>query len=155
VKGLNNLKSEAAKSCLGLKWYQFPVTEEERIHFAAKKAELLQDRDDESGGFLRFHLTEYVEAHGKLSQTLTEWLLSKIPIAAHCFMVKAFELPDVVLNFRHTDYLPNFRPEVEALCSLRYWSSDYPDYSFDRMGRWKWPEVGAIGADPRTYHPDF
>jgi hypothetical protein len=155
VKGLNNLKSDAARTRLGLKWYQFPKSDAERVHFRTKKAELLHHGNDESAGFLRLHITEYVEAYGKLSPNLTDWLLRRIPIAARCFMVKAFELPEVVVNFRYTNHLPAFRPDVETLCSLRYWSSAHPDCSFDRMENWKWPEVGAITADPRTYHPDL
>lgn len=155
VKGLDDLKSDLTRSRLGLKWYQFPVGDDERDHFQAKKVELLNYRDDEVAGFLRFHITEYVEARGKFSPTLTDWLLSKIPIAAHAFLVKEFDLPDVVVNFRTTDHLPNFRTEVETLCSLRYWSADHLDRSFPRRENWKWPEVGVTTADPRTYHPDL
>jgi hypothetical protein len=34
--------------------------------------ELARLTDDPSAGFLRFHITEYIEPHGKFSPTLTD-----------------------------------------------------------------------------------
>ena len=104
---------------------------------------------------MRFHITEYVETNGKLSPALTDWLLAKIPTAAYAFLVKKGDLSDVVVNFRATETIPDFRKEAEQCCSLRYWSTDHPDCSWSRMKNWKWPDIGVIAVDPRTYHPDL
>ncbi len=153
--GLADLKSAKARGVLRLRWYQFPLTEEEREAFQLKQTDLLRWDDDESAGFLRFHITEYVEAHGKLSPALAQWLLTRIPVAARCFEVKAFDMPDVIVNFRRTDQIGDFKLDQEAAFSRRYWGQDYIDQSFDRMRAWRWPNIGTITADPRTYHADL
>ena len=40
--------------------------------------------NDPSAGFVRHHVTEYVEAHGKFSQQLTDWLLESVPLMPRC-----------------------------------------------------------------------
>jgi hypothetical protein len=110
--------------------------------------------DDASAGFLRFHLTEYVEKYGKFSPEFTEWLLERVPMAPQCYLVSQFEEPDVVVYHRGADALPQFQPETEKVHSRRYWSAAWRDQSFARMATWAWPAVGSIAADPRTYHPD-
>ncbi len=151
---LADLKSQAARLRLNVKWYEFPVLPSDRDHFAATNKELIETSNDPSAGFLRFHITEYVEAFGKFSPALTEWLLEKIPIAPRCYRVQAFEGREVVINYRGADALQSFSNDAEAERSERYWSTAHADRSFDRMKNWISPEVGSTIADPRTYHPD-
>ena len=152
--GMDDLKSEAARSRLNLCWYEFPVSRSDQDCLMDRYEKLVGLSEDPSAGFLRFHITEYVEAHGKFSPELTDWLLERVPIAPRCFMVKAVEAGDVVLNFRGADVLPDFDPAVEVEKSRAYWSSDHGDSSWNRREDWAWPQPGLIGADPRTYHPN-
>lgn len=149
-----DLKSPAARAQLQLQWFEFPITEADRAHLANQQQKLVNISDDPSAGFLRFHLTEYVEASGKFSPELTEWLLERIPIVPRCYRLNQFDKTDVVVNCRGADALPHFDPAIETAYSRRYWSPASPDHSFDRMAARTWPNVGSITADPRTYHQD-
>jgi hypothetical protein len=151
---LADLKSEAARSRLNIKWHQFPILPSDRGRFEAMYQELLRESDDPSAGFLRLHITEYVEAFGKLSPMLTDWLLERVPIAPYCCRVEAYEGKEVVVFYRGSDALPRFNKDVEVEHSRRYWSSAFADSSFERMKGFVWPEPGSIVADPRTYHPE-
>jgi hypothetical protein len=151
---LTDLKSEAARSRLEIKWYEFPILPSDRDHFKGIYQEALRESDDPSAGFLRFHITEYVEAFGKLSPMLTEWLLERVPIAPHCYLVEAFEGKEVVVYYRGSNVLPGFNKEAEAEHSRRYWSSAHADdRSSERISGFVRPAPGSIVADPRTYHP--
>lgn len=150
---LADLKSEIARSRANIKWYEFPIVPSDRDHFKEMYQELLRESDDASAGFLRFHITEYVEAFGKLSPILTEWLLEHIPIAPYCYLVEAYEGKEVVVFHHGSDALPAFNKDAEAEHTRRYWSSAYVDQSFERMNNFMWPAPGVIVADPRTYHP--
>lgn len=151
---LIDLKSDEARSRLSMKWYQFPVLPSDRNYFADRYRNLVAISDDPSAGFLRFLITEYVEAHGKLSPPLTNWLIRRVPMAPLCYLVKAFEGNEVVVNYRDKNVLRPFDEDTEREYSERYWSLDYPEWrSWDRMKDWKWPAVGKIVPDPRTYHP--
>ena len=149
-----DLKSETARSRADLKWYEFPIGPPDRDHFKEMYQELLRESDDASAGFLRLHVTEYVEAFGKLSPTLTEWLLEHVPIAPYCYLVQAYEGKDLVVFHRGSDALPAFNRDAEAEHTRRYWSSAYVDNSFERMNDFVRPAPGVIVADPRTYHPE-
>lgn len=149
-----DLKSAAARAQLNVSWYEFPVTKSDRDELAENYDQLTTIDDDPSSGFWRFHLTEYVEGHGKMSSAVTDWLLERLPIAPRCFLVREFEGGDAVVRFRARNLLPSFDESSELQHSRRYWSSDYPDSSWDRMRDWQWPRQGSIAADPRTYHPD-
>ena len=63
---LADLKSETARSLAGIKWYEFPIVPFDRNHFKEMYQELLRESDDASAGFLRLHITEYVEAFWKV-----------------------------------------------------------------------------------------
>lgn len=152
---LLDLKSPAARAQMQLEWFEFPVTDADRAYLASEQQRLLNLSDDPSAGFLRFHLTEYVEANGKFSPDLTEWLLERVPMAPRCFLVNKFEGTEAVVFYRGYGALPQFDPTVEKASSRRYWSAAWPDGSFDRMATWNWPPAGSIAADPRTYHPDL
>ena len=115
--GLIDLKSEVARSQLGLSWYEFPVSPSDRDHLRATSQELLRWIDDPSAGFLRFHVTEYVEAHGKFSPELTGWLLDRVLIAPYCCMAESFEGKDVVVYFRSAKDLPAYDESAERECS--------------------------------------
>lgn len=108
--------------------------------------------NDPSAGFLRYHITEYVEAYGKFPAIVAEWLLEKIPIAPQCYLVKGFDGSDAIVHYRGYDALPSFDQDKEREYSRRYWSSDFSDLSGDRIPALKWPGAGGIVADPRTYH---
>ena len=45
-----------------------------RDYLKVKYDDLVRWSDDPSAGFLRFHITEYVEAQRKFSPELTDWL---------------------------------------------------------------------------------
>jgi hypothetical protein len=147
-----DLKSDAARTDLNIVWYEFPVIPEDREFLLGKHEDLTRLSDDPSAGFLRFHITEYVEARGKLSPALTDWLLERIPIAPRCFVVNEFEAANAVVHFRPVNVLPSFDEAEETEHSRTYWSSAFDDSSWDRMRSWEWPPVGSTIADPRTYH---
>ena len=126
-EGLTDLKSDAARSRLGLRWYEFPVTPSEHDYLGGKSQDLLRWTDDPSAGFLRFHITEFVEAHGKLSPELTDWLLDQVPIAPYCYLAESFEGREAVVYFRSAKDLPTYDESAEREHSLRYWSSAHPD----------------------------
>jgi hypothetical protein len=150
--GLTDLKSEMARLRLNISWYEFPVLPTDSEFFRAPYQEILSISDDPSAGFLRFFITEYVEAHGKLSPALREWLLKLIPIAPQCYLVKAFEGNEVVVNFRGSQTLDVFNGTIESEYTRKYWSGERQ--SWERMQNWTWPQVGSVVADPRTHHPD-
>jgi hypothetical protein len=153
--GLVDLKSEAARSRLGLRWYEFPVALSDRECLLTKIEELLRWTDDPSAGFLRFHITEFVEAHGKLSPELTDWLLDRIPMAPYCYMAESFEARDVVVYFRSARDLPAYDGRLEREHSRRYWSSAHPEcFSRAALNSFSWQPAGKITYDPRTHHAD-
>lgn len=153
--GIIDLKSDAGRSRLGLRWYEFPVTPADREFFGRKSQELLRWTDDPSAGFLRFHITVLVEASGKFSPELTDWLLDRVPIAPYCYMAQRFEGKEVVAYFRAAKDLPAYDESRERESSRRYWSSAYPKCaSQDSLKNYSWQPVGEITSDPRTYHPD-
>jgi hypothetical protein len=151
---LADLKSQEARTRLDLSWYEFPISSADRSYLKAKYDDLLRWTDDPSAGFLRFHITEYVEAHGKFSPDLTDWLLDRIPIAPRCYRIMGFEAGEVILSHLGARVLPSYDQAREAAHSRRYWSSAHRESSWDRMRGWTWPQEGSITADPRTYHPD-
>lgn len=153
ANGLTDLKSDYARSRLNIRWYEFPIIPSDREFFRGLHAQLMEPRNDPSAGFLRFYITEYVEAYGKFSPALTDWLLKRVVIAPYCFQVGAFDGNEVVVYHRAADGLMTFDERVEAECSRRYWSVATEDDSFERMKNFSWPNPGAIVADPRTYHP--
>jgi hypothetical protein len=153
--GIKDLKSAAARSRLGLRWYEFPVSAADHDFFCRKSQELLRWTDDPSAGFLRFHITEFVEARGKFSPGLTDWLLERVPIAPYCYMAETFEGKEVVVYFRSAKDLPAYDDGREREHSRRYWSSAYPDCrSGNGLKHFSWRPVGEITYDPRTYHAD-
>jgi hypothetical protein len=153
--GIVDLKSEAARVQLGLRWYEFPVSLSDRDYLRSKSEELLRWIDDPSAGFLRFHITEFVEAHGKLSPELTDWLLDRVPTAPYCYMAESFEKTDVVAYFRSAKDLPAYDASAEREHSRRYWSSAHPEcFSGDALRAFSWRSVGEVSYDPRTFHTD-
>jgi len=151
--GLTDLKSDSARSRLSITWYEFPVQPSDSEFFREKYQALIWRSDDPSAGFIRFFITEYVEAHGKLSSALTEWLLRRIPMAPQCYLIRAFDGTEVVVNYRGGETLGLFDETVEADYSRKYWSGE--QRSWERMRNWAWPPVGELIADPRTWHPEF
>jgi hypothetical protein len=149
-----DLKSNVARDRFGIRWYEFPIGEEDRACLTGEYRSLVSTSDDESAGFLRFHLTEYVEAHKKFSPTLADWLIERVPMAPRCYLVRELDGDEVVVNHRAKVTLPApaFDEETEREQSRRYWSAAHPEKSWDRMTSWQWPTVGSVAADPRTYH---
>ena len=154
TNSLPDLKSLEARSHLNIKWFEFPILPSDREFFRETHEQLIEPQNDPSAGFLRFHITEYVEAFGKLSPALTEWILERVAISPLCYKVEAFEEKEVVVYYRAADALPTFDKLTELEQTRRYWSSSYEDDSFERMKDFVWPAPGGITADPRTYHPE-
>lgn len=151
---LADLKSQGARFHLGIKWYQFRILPCEREFLEAISQNLLREANDPSAGFVRFYITIYVEAFGKLSPVLTDWLLSNIPMAPYCGMVGAFEEQSAVVFHRGSEVLSAFDLQVERERSRRYWSLAHPDdHSSERIKNWVLPQPGSIFCDPRTHHP--
>lgn len=150
---LVDLKSQAARSRLSIKWFEFPILPSDRDFFREIHQKLIRAQDDPSAGFLRFHITEHVEVDGKFSPALTEWLLGHVEIAPFCYKIDHLEEKETVVYPRAADYLPTFDEHAEKEYTRRYWSSDYEDDSFERMRNFVMPAPGSIIADPRTYHP--
>jgi hypothetical protein len=154
-----DLKLSWVREQLGVCWYEFPIADDDRTRLLPEYRRIVDVNDDPSAGFLRHRITEYVETAGKLSSTLTEWLLEKMGDGAHripmvpcCYRVMRFDWPDVVVRHQPAALLGvnDYSNEVEW--SRRYLSAAYPDSSRDRLTGWNWPKVGSVVADPRTYH---
>jgi hypothetical protein len=152
---LIDLKSEAARSRLGIRWYEFPVSPSDRDCLHNRSQELMRWTDDPSAGFLRFHLTEFVEAHGKFSPELTDWLLDRIPIAPYCYIAESFEGNNAIVYFRSAKELPTYDESAEREHSRRYWSCAHPEcFSGATLKAFSWQPAGKITYDPHTYHAD-
>jgi hypothetical protein len=78
---VNDLKADAVRARLNIKWFEFKSLPSERAATEEKYRELLLEPNDASAGFVRYYITRYVEAHEKLSPALTEWLLKNVVIA--------------------------------------------------------------------------
>jgi hypothetical protein len=151
---LNDLKADAARDRLNVKWYEFRISTDERQYCEKRVRELLREPNDSSAGFVRYYITRYVEAFGKLSEVLTEWLLKSVVIAPYCCLVAAHEEKEAIVYFRGSDALPVFNKAAEAEWSRRYWSEAYDDDSTDRIKDFVMPPPGVVFADARTYHPE-
>lgn len=147
-----DLKNKDVRRALRLQWYEFPISDEDRPLLHTQYAELVRLDNDPSCGFLRHHLTEYVEAHGKLSPLLTDWLLERVPMFPRCAEVKSFDGDELVVHHRPPSVVGEVDCAVEENWSRRYWSIQFRDSSWDRMKDWTWPPVGTVYADPRTFH---
>ncbi|MBN8733946.1 MAG: FRG domain-containing protein [Acidobacteria bacterium] len=151
-----DLKSYHVIDALGLAWYEFRITEQLKECLKPYREDLLRIDDDPSAGFLRHHITEFVEATGKLSAALTDWLLQRVPVAPRCAEIREFDGKEVVVQHRALNSLPNpeqYDEHSERERTRRYWSTEFSDRSWSRMEAWPWPPVGTIYADPRTFHP--
>lgn len=157
---VNDLKADAVRTRLNIKWYEFDILPSEKEYCEKIVQGVLRERNDPSAGFIRHYINLYVEAFGKLSPKLTEWLLgkqggpSRIPIAPHCYFVDAVEERSAVVYFRGADALPEFNEATETERSRRYWSIDHGDRSEERIKDGVLLSPGVILWDPRTYHPD-
>lgn len=156
-----DLKSHSARSHLGVRWYEFDILPAEKAFYVQTYGDLLRECDDPSAGFLRHYINLYVEAFGKFSPELTDWLLEKqedrrrIPIAPYCYLVDVVEDTEAVVYFRGATSLDQFDQSIEAERSRRYWSSAHVDHHSEaRLKLWRPMLPGTIHTDPRTYHPD-
>lgn len=147
-----DLKHKEVRDALRLHWYEFPVPAEYQPVLHRKHTDLVRLEDDPSGGLIRYHITEYVEANGKFSSLLTDWLLERVPILPKCEEVISFDGADVVIELRPPSLLGEVDRSSEENWSRRYWSCAFPDSSWDRMTGWTWPPVGVVFADPRIFH---
>lgn len=149
---MTDLKSQSVMAQLGITWFEFPIVDSDREYLRERHRALVDIQDDPTAGFLRHHITEYVEAYGKFSPTLSSWLLERIPIAPRCYRVESVAAREVVVCHEAPNVLPVFDELAEAEYTRRYWSSVHAETSWERMKNWRWPPVGSIAADPRTYH---
>ena len=150
-----DFKDRELHSVLRSRWYEFPISDEDRALWRERHIELLRLDNDPSAGFIRHHITEYVETNGKLSPRFTEWLLERIPIMPRCAEVMEFDGTEVVVDHRSPSLVGNLdslAEENEKNWSRRYWSTQFLDSSRDRMKNFAVPPVGALYADPRTWH---
>jgi hypothetical protein len=154
TRELKDLKANAVRVRLNVKWYEFQISADEKLYSDERVRELLREPNDPSAGFVRYYITRYVEAFGKLSQQLTEWLLRNVVIAPYCCLVKAHEEKEAVVYFRGSDALPMFDKAVETEWSRRYWSAAHDDDSTERVRDFVMPSPGTVFADARTYHPE-
>lgn len=143
---------------------EFDILPSEKEFYEETYGELLKEVNDPSAGFLRHYINLYVEAFGKLSSELTEWLLekqqdgrSRIPIAPYCYLVGAVEDKEAVVYFRAANSLLGaFNERIETERSLRYWSiAHQEDHSEERLRHWAPLSPGSIHFDPGTYHPEY
>lgn len=155
-RGYEDLKSPRSQRRFSLTWIEFLISGPERDFLRKKYGELMGLANDPSSGFLRHHIIEYVEAKGKLSPTLTDWILKRIPMTPRCYKVHGFEGGDVIITNRPPiefgPYEEEYEEELERDWTRRYLSSAYPNSSWGRMENWKWPPMETIVADPRTFH---
>jgi FRG domain len=149
---INDLKTDRARSRFDMCWFEFDILPEEREWCQQRARRLLQESDDPSAGFARHYITRYVEEFGKLSRSLTDWLLKQIVIAPYCALVDCHEGNEAVVFFRGAECLPAFDRELEIQWSRRYWSDDYEDDSRQRIENFVMPSPGEIFVDGRTYH---
>ncbi len=91
-------------------WYEFKISDKDRADLKEEYERLTSISNDPSAGFLRYHITEYVEAYGKFPEIVAEWLLEKIPIAPQCYLVKGFDGSDAIVHYRGYDALSKLRP---------------------------------------------
>jgi hypothetical protein len=156
---IDDLKADRVRSHLGMRWYEFAILPQEREWCRQHALGLLQERNDASGGFVRYYITRYVEEFGKLSPPLTDWLLGHIVIAPYCALVGSHEEKDAVVFFRGAECLaghnlPSFDRELEIERSRRYWSAACEDDSRRRLDGFVMPPPGQMFVDPRTHHPN-
>ncbi len=96
--GCEDLKSPSARRRFNLTWIEFPISCKDCEFLRQKREELLSLAGDSSAGFLRHHIIEYVEANGKFSPSLTEWILDRIPMTPRYYRVQHLEPPHVVIT---------------------------------------------------------
>lgn len=145
-----DLKSFEARTELGIRWFEFPITENDRRAASERYKRLTSMEDDPTAGFLRHHVIEYVEVFGKLPHELANWIVEKIPIIPRVYRIVAIS-SDVIAEHALPKELP-FDLEVERAQTLRYLSREYSDDSRRRVRDWVPINVGDVVADPRTFH---
>lgn len=153
-EGFDDLKSPETRARFGLTWVEFRISDQDRDYLKEKFEGLMSLANDPSSGFLRHHIIEYVEANGKLSPALTEWLLDRIPMTPRCYKVQRFEPPDAIIHNVAPAEFGAYDTQLEKDWTRRYLSRAYPDSSWSRMEKWTWPPPGTILPDPRTFHGD-
>lgn len=156
---INDLKADSARRSLDIRWYEFAILPQESEYCRKQSKVLLRESNDASAGFVRYFITLYVEEFGKLSSSLTDWLLRHIVIAPYCALVEGIEKGDAVVFFRGSECLQErglaaFDPALEIERSRRYWSEAYSDDSRERLPSFRVPGPGGLFVDPRTYHPE-
>jgi hypothetical protein len=105
---VNDLKADAVRTRFNMRWYEFAMLPEEREWCQQRTRCLLQEGNDPSAGFVRHHITEYVEEFGELPLSITDWLLKNVVIAPYCALVASHEGSEAVVFFRGAECLPAF-----------------------------------------------
>ena len=147
-----DLKSRHAQERWGIRWYEFPITEQDRQISAARYDALISDKDDPTAGILRHHLIEYVENFGKLADDLARWLVNLIPMVPRVYKVGSLSEHGTLVDHVTPNEIGDFDEGRERDQTLRYISTAYPDDSRERVRDWVRLEVGDLLADPRTLH---
>lgn len=147
-----DLKSPKTRSRFALTWIEFRISGPERDFLRKKYEGLMNLPNDPSSGFVRSQIIEYVEAKGKLSPALTEWILDRVPMTPRYYKVQGFESHHVIVTHPPPIEFGPFNGRLEKERTRRYLSCAYPDSSWSRMENWRWPPPGTIVPDPRTFH---
>ena len=146
-----DLKSRWAQTRLGIKWYEFPITAQDRQQSLERYDKLVSLEDDPTAGLLRHEVIQYVEAFGKLPGDLVTWILERIPIVPRAGRVTGFSHHETLVDHVTPGEI-QFDPKAERDQTLRYLSRDHSDDSRERSQGWVRVEVGNVVADPRTLH---
>src|ERR1700733_1759692 len=149
-----DLKSPREREELGVKWYEFPITEQDRELGRKRYQELINVRDDPTAALLRYHAIEYVETFGKVPHDLARWIVGKIPMVPRLYRDIELTADEHVVDHVAPAEV-EFDEEVERDCTLRYLSRDYRDDSKERVRDWVRLEVGGAVAGPPTLHQTF
>lgn len=75
---VRDLKSATARRICNISWYEFRVSDSERVHWQNKLSELLRPDNDPTAANVRHEITRYIEEH-ELSPLIAEWLSEKAP----------------------------------------------------------------------------
>jgi hypothetical protein len=78
---ITDLKSDRARQLYGIRWYEFRVTDSERVEWKQKLDKLLRADDDPTAGNLRYEIERYIQEN-RVPPLIAEWLLEKAPLCA-------------------------------------------------------------------------
>jgi hypothetical protein len=78
-KPITDLKSDRARQVYGIRWYEFRVTDSERVEWQQRLDKLLRADDDPTANNLRYEIERYIQEN-RVPSLIAEWLLEKAPL---------------------------------------------------------------------------